>query len=71
MTSRFLLLALSAAFLSAGCKSRLGGHTPRATATMRDASGRYGQLAVSQLRLATDVYGSLVKSCVERLIAWS
>jgi Cu-Zn family superoxide dismutase len=40
MTSRFLLLALSTAFFSAGCHSALRGHTARATASMHDGSGR-------------------------------
>jgi Cu-Zn family superoxide dismutase len=60
MTSRFLLLALSAAFLSAGCKSMLGGHTPRATANMRDASGRsVGTLNLEQSSTGVRIVGDL------------
>jgi Cu-Zn family superoxide dismutase len=40
MTSRSLLLALSAVFILAGCKTMLHGHAPRGTATLHDASGR-------------------------------
>jgi Cu-Zn family superoxide dismutase len=60
MPSRFLLLALSAAFLSAGCKSVLHGHAPRGTASMHDASGRsVGVLNLEQSGAGVRIVGDL------------
>lgn len=60
MTSRFLLLSLSAAFFAAGCRAVLHGHSPRGTAAMHDASGRsVGVLNLEQSSAGVRIVGDL------------
>jgi Cu-Zn family superoxide dismutase len=60
MKTLFLPLALVAAIFSAGCRSTLGGHAPRATASMHDASGRsVGVLNLEQSGTGVRIVGDL------------
>jgi Cu-Zn family superoxide dismutase len=60
MTSRFLLLALPAAFFSASCHSKLGAHGARGTAAMHDGSGRsVGALDLTQTTAGVRIVGEL------------
>jgi Cu-Zn family superoxide dismutase len=60
MTSRLLLLALSAALLTTACRSILHGHAPRGAAAMHDASGRsIGVLNLEESNNGVRIVGDL------------